>query len=470
MDKFYHSVRLDEELCMGCINCIQRCPTQAIRVRNGKAQINSKFCIDCGECIRVCPHHAKHATYDKLEVLKQYEYTVALPPPSLYSQFNNLDDVNIVLNALLMMGFDDVFEVSAAAELVSEATRQYLSENPDKLPAISTACPSVVRLIRVKFPNLIPNLLPLNPPVEVAAILAAQKAMEKTGLEREKIGIIFISPCPSKVTYVKSPLGTEHSEVDKVLAIKDLYPRLLSCMKAVGEDPPEIGTSGKIGVSWGRSGGEASGLFTEDYLAADGIENVIRVLEDMEDQKFTNLKFVELNACNGGCVGGVLTVENPYVAEVKLKRLRKYMPVARSHMQAGAEELVKWTKEVQYEPVFNLGETMMESFARLNQVERLLKKLPGLDCGSCGAPTCKALAEDIVRGEAVESDCVYFLRDNVHKLSEEVSRLAADIVEGDRDSYEKFKVISKYIQRISDEMTQLDRKEGRKRNDDKGID
>ena len=470
MDKFYHSVRLDEELCMGCINCIKRCPTQAIRVRNGKAQINSKFCIDCGECIRVCPHHAKHATYDKLEVLKQYEYTVALPPPSLYSQFNNLDDVNIVLNALLMMGFDDVFEVSAAAELVSEATREYLSENPDKLPAISTACPSVVRLIRVKFPNLIPNLLPLNPPVEVAAILAAQRAMEKTGLERDKIGIIFISPCPSKVTYVKSPLGTEHSEVDKVLAIKDLYPRLLSCMKAVGDDPPEIGTSGKIGISWGRSGGEASGLFTEDYLAADGIENVIRVLEDMEDQKFTNLKFVELNACNGGCVGGVLTVENPYVAEVKLKRLRKYMPVARSHMQAGAEELVKWTKEVQYEPVFNLGETMMESFARLNQVERLLKKLPGLDCGSCGAPTCKALAEDIVRGEAVESDCVYFLRDNVHKLSEEVSRLAADIVEGDSESYEKFKVMTKYIQRISDEMTQLDRKDGRKQNDDKRID
>lgn len=470
MDKFYHSVRLDEDLCMGCINCIKRCPTQAIRVRNGKAQINSKFCIDCGECIRVCPHHAKHATYDRLETLKQFEYTVALPPPSLYSQFNNLDDVNIVLNALLMMGFDDVFEVSAAAELVSEATREYLSENPDKLPVISTACPSVVRLIRARFPNLIPNLLPLNPPVEVAAILAAKKAMEKTGLPREKIGIIFISPCPSKVTYAKSPLGTEHSELDKVLAIKDIYPQLLSCMKAVEDDPPEIGTSGKIGISWGRSGGEASGLFTEDYLAADGIENVIRVLEDMEDQKFTNLLFVELNACNGGCVGGVLTVENPYVAEVKLKRLRKYMPVARSHMQAGAEETVKWTIEVPYEPVFHLGDTMMESFARLHQVERLLKKLPGLDCGSCGAPTCKSLAEDIVRGEAAESDCVYFFRNNVHKLSEEVSRLAADIVEGDRDSYEKFKVMTKYIQRISDEMTQLDRKEGRNRNDGKRID
>ena len=456
MDKFYHSVRLDADLCMGCINCIKRCPTQAIRVRNGKAQINSKFCIDCGECIRVCPHHAKHATYDKLDVLKQYEYTVALPAPSLYSQFNNLDDVNIVLNALLMMGFHDVFEVSAAAELVSEATREYLSENPDRLPAISTACPSVVRLIRVRFPNLIPNLLPLNPPVEVAAILAAEKAMKETGLPRERIGIIFISPCPSKVTYVKSPLGTDHSEVDRVLAIKDVYPQLLSCMKAVGDDPPEIGTSGKIGISWGRSGGEASGLFTEEYLAADGIENVIRVLEDMEDQKFTNLKFVELNACNGGCVGGVLTVENPYVAEVKLKRLRKYMPVARSHIEGNAEELVKWTKDVQYEPVFNLGNTMMESFARLNQVERLCKKLPGLDCGSCGAPTCKALAEDIVRGEAVESDCVYYLRENLHKLSEEVSILADDIAAGNAEGYEMLKVMTEYIQRISDEMSLLD--------------
>ena len=460
MDKFYHSVRLDESLCKGCINCIKRCPTEAIRVRGGKASINNKFCIDCGECIRVCPHHAKLATYDKLDVMKKYKYTVALPAPSLYSQFNNLDDVNIVLNALLLMGFDDVFEVSAAAELVSEATRQYISEHEEQLPLISTACPSVVRLIRVRFPNLIPHLLPINPPVEVAAVLAVRKAMEDTGLPREEIGIMFISPCPSKVTYVKSPLGTEKSEIDQVLAIKDVYPKLLACMKTVvGEDYPVIGTSGKIGISWGHSGGEASGLFTENYLAADGIENVIRVLEDMEDQKFTNLRFVELNACNGGCVGGVLTVENPYVAEVKLKRLRKYMPVARSHMHESEENVIKWTTGVQYEPVFRLGNNMMESFSRLNQVERLMKKFPGLDCGSCGAPTCKALAEDIVRGDACETDCVYYLRENLHKLSEEVAVLADALHNGDRGGQETLRILKGYIQRISDEMSVLDKKD-----------
>ncbi len=460
MDKFYHSVRLEAALCKGCINCIKRCPTQAIRVRDGKAQINGKFCIDCGECIRICPHHAKIATYDKLEVMRQYEYTVALPAPSLYSQFNNLEDVNIVLNALKLMGFDDVFEVSGAAEIVSEATRQYISAHQDQVPIISTACPSVVRLIRVRFPNLIPHLLPLNPPVEVAAGLAAEKALQESGLPREKIGIFFISPCPSKVTYVKAPLGTEKSEVDHVLAIKEVYPQLLSHMKAVGEDPQELHISGKIGISWGRSGGEASGLFSENYLAADGIENVIRVLEDLEDEKFDNLQFVELNACNGGCVGGVLTVENPYVAEVKLKRLRKYMPVARSHMEENTKEYVPWTTGVEFEPVFRLGDNMMESFSRLERVERLCKRLPGLDCGSCGAPTCKALAEDIVRGEASERDCVYYLRDNLHKLSQEVAVLAEDLAERESENGEKGRMnaLKEYIQMISDEMAILDSK------------
>ena len=457
MDKFYHSVRLDPNLCKGCINCIKRCPTEAIRVRNKKAQINSKFCIDCGECIRVCPHHAKYAIYDKADAMRQYEYTVALPPPSLYSQFNNLGDVNIVLNALLLMGFDDVFEVSAAAELVSESTRAYLADHKDQLPMISTACPSVVRLIRVRFPNLIPHMLPLNPPIEIAAMLAAQKAMEKTGLPREKIGIFFISPCPSKVTYVRAPLGNETSQVDGVLAIKDIYPQLLSRMNAVGNDYPDIATSGKIGISWGRSGGESSGLLSENYLAADGIENVIQVLEDLEDQKFTNLEFIELNACNGGCVGGVLTVENPYIAETKLKRLRRYMPVARTHMNHDAEEMIPWTTGVQFEPVFRLGNNMMESFARLNQVERLCKKLPGLDCGSCGAPTCKALAEDIVRGCAKETDCVYYLRENLHNLSEEVSALAVDLAAGNKEGQETLRVLKEYIQRISDEISHLDR-------------
>jgi len=423
-EKFFTSVKLDADLCKGCINCIKRCPTQAIRVRNGKAEITNEFCIDCAECIRICPHHAKLASYDKLEVLKDYEYTVALPAPALYGQFNNLDDVNIVLTALKRVGFDDVYEVSGAAELVSELSREYVHNHPEKHPIISTACPSVTRLIRVRFPNLIEHLLPIKPPVELAAELARERAVKKTGLPPEKIGIIFLSPCPSKVTAMKSPLGTGKSNIDAVCAIKDIYTRLLPEMKAVADNPEELRISGKIGISWGTSGGEASGLLVENYLAADGIENVIRVLEDLEDEKLDNLEFIELNSCNGGCVGGVLTVENPYLAMVKLKRLRKYMTVAKSHVEGVvAEEDAYWTEEVTYEPVFKLGTDMKDSIARMARVEELCERFPGLDCGSCGAPTCKALAEDIVRGKAREHDCIHVLKQYIHHLSDEFSKL-----------------------------------------------
>jgi len=335
MDKFFTAVRLQEDLCKGCINCIKRCPTQAIRVRKGKAVITKEFCIDCGECIRICPHHAKLAVYDPLDILENYEYTIALPAPALYGQFNNLEDVNIVLTALKKFGFHDVYEVSGAAELVSELSRKHLEEQEENMPFISTACPSVVRLIRVRFPGLIEHLLPIKAPVDLAAALAREKAMKETGLPADKIGIIFISPCPAKVSAVKNPMGYSESEVDAVIAIKDIYPRLISLMKEVEEkqETENLAISGKIGISWGGTGGEAGGLLTDNYLAADGIENVIRVLEDLEDQKFSALEFIELNACNGGCVGGVLTVENPFVAKVKLIRLRKYMPVACNHLK-----------------------------------------------------------------------------------------------------------------------------------------
>lgn len=135
--------------------------------------------MDCGRCIRYCPNHAKIPVSDSLEEITHYKYTVALPAPSLYAQFNNLTNIDIVLNALISMGFDDVFEVSAAAELVSEMTRNYIAQHRDEAPFISTACPTIVRMIRVRFPTLIPRLLPLKPPVEIAAEIARKRQWKR---------------------------------------------------------------------------------------------------------------------------------------------------------------------------------------------------------------------------------------------------------------------------------------------------
>ncbi len=382
-------------------------------MRDGKALILEGRCIDCGECIRVCPHHAKKAVYNVLNDYRHFKHLVALPAPSLYAQFNNLHDTETVLAGLLDIGFDSFFEVARAAELVSDATRKIIDKQPK--PVISSACPAVVRLIKVRFPELIDHVLPFVSPMELAARLAKVEIMEKTGLEESEIGCIFISPCPAKITAIMNPIGSQKSSVDGAVAMKDIYPLLLDSMKHPSQ--PADASAGRIGISWASSGGESSGLVTiENYLACDGIENVIRVLEDLEDDKFRNLDFVELNACPGGCVGGVLTVENPFIAKTKLKAIRKYMPVSMNTLGKSIPQNMLWDTELVYNPVFELKGDRMERFKKYSELERLMEELPGLDCGFCGAPTCNTFANDVVRGYAKKEDCVVMMRRKLDKV------------------------------------------------------
>lgn len=422
MDRFFHSVTLDKDKCLGCTNCIKRCPTEAIRVREGKAQIISERCIDCGECIRVCPHHAKKARYDHLSVLEGWKYKIAIPAPALFGQFNNLDDIDIVLTGLKQMGFDDVYEVSRGAELVSDATRKLMADGRLPKPVISSACPAVVRLIRVRFPDLCDHVLNLNAPMEVSAMMAKRAASERTGIPVEEIGAFFITPCPAKVTDIKMPIGTEGSWCDGAIAISEVFPLLSHRMDKLETVEP-IGQSGLIGVSWAGSGGESATLLNEKYLAADGIENVIRVLEELEDERIRELDFVELNACSGGCVGGVLCVENGYVAKARLQRLRKYLPVSQNHLDGGVPRDMEWTEPLEFAPVLKLSQNLEEAMQMMEEIDVICEGLPGLDCGSCGAPSCRALAEDVVKGVARTSDCVFVMREQVKNVADTLSSI-----------------------------------------------
>lgn len=409
MHTYEHSVLLDPEKCIGCTTCVRHCPTEAIRVEGGRASINVNRCIDCGECIRVCPQKAKKAVCSKLDAMAKFKWKIALPAPSLYGQFENLDDVDFVLEGLIKIGFDQVFEVAKAAELVSAYTRLYLGTEGVKKPLISSACPAVVRLISLRFPSLMDNLIQLLPPMEIAAKLAREEAMKAhPELLAEEIGVCFISPCPAKASYVKNGFGDYTSRVDAVVPISDVYFRLVNEMNPT-EMPPELSEAGMMGVGWATSGGEASALFNDSYLAADGIENVIRVLDQIESGSFPQLEFVELNACTGGCVGGVLAVQNPFIAKAKLQGLRRFLPVSQNFIPKDTHYIPTdyFTGELpEYRPISRLSDSIAESMRMMADIQALRAELPGLDCGACGAPTCRAFAEDVVRGIAGDRFCV----------------------------------------------------------------
>lgn len=423
-----HSVTLDISKCKGCTNCIKRCPTEAIRVRDNHARIENARCIDCGECIRTCPYKAKKALYDKFEDFENYKYKIALPAPALYGQFEELTDMDYLLTALVECGFDEVFEVARAAEIASEYTRKFLEENgPESFPrpVISSACPVVVRLIGIRYPLLRDQVLPVLAPIEIAARIAKKEALEKhPELAPEDICVLFISPCPAKVSYVKSPLGTGKSAVDGALSISDFFFKLRSKISSI-EEPYVDSKSGIIGISWASTGGEARSLFNDKYLAADGIENVIKVLDEIDNSNIRNVDFVELNACSGGCVGGVLNIENPYIAKARLQTLRRYLPVSMNR-DSTSDITYKWDEGISYDGVAKLSDDRREAMRKMREIEEISSRLPQIDCGSCGAPTCRALAEDIVKGKAKVEDCVIVMRNKLVEFLHNHSEINPD--------------------------------------------
>ena len=431
MDRYYHSVTLDKDKCVGCTNCLKRCPTEAIRVRGGRAHIIDERCIDCGECIRVCEHHAKIANTNPLSAINGFPYKIALPAPSLYGQFKNLRSISDVIEGLKMMGFDAVYEVARGADIVSVAVMERIKEPDCPRPLISSSCPAVVRLIQTRFPELIDNIVDVRSPMEVAASQARSEFAREKGVDPKDVGCFFITPCAAKMTAIRKPLGHEKSAVDGAISFLEVYGLLSGQIKKAvkPEDAPSPRAT-SFGIGWARTGGEAGAVQQEESLAVDGIDNVIRVLEEIEDNRLPGLRFFEGMACFGGCIGGPLSFENPFIARNRIRKLVLSLPKVRPQDVVSPEEISGMADEIfcdkPLEPVkvMQLGKDVREALHNMERVEELSKKLPGLDCGSCGSPSCQALAEDIVLGYATEMDCLVLLKERLRQMAHQMVEMS----------------------------------------------
>lgn len=422
----YHSVTLDKSRCIGCTDCIKRCPTEAIRVRHSKAEITDDRCIDCGMCIRVCNSHAKRALTDSLDKINRFKYKVAIPAPTLYTQFKKLRNPNIVLTALKRMGFDEVFEVAKAAEVVTEYSRGILESGKVTRPVISSACPAIVKLVQMRFPALIDNVMPIISPKEAMARYARQHLIAK-GIPDKDIGVFFISPCAAKVTNSRQPTTIQESAVDGVISMKDVYLELIPIINKMSPEDVEIlQMSTAEGIGWAASGGEGTASKVYNLVAVDGIENVITILERVENNKL-DVDFIECLACVNGCLGGPLTVENSFVSTNRMSKIKKYVGLrgeTRDIDIVDPSVRLKWDYALEPKQVRKLDEDMFKALEKMEKIEEVYKTLPHIDCGSCGAPTCRAFAEDIIRNEANIEDCIFMLREKVRRMASDMLTLS----------------------------------------------
>ena len=154
---------------------------------------------------------------------------------------------------------------------------------------------------------------------------------------------------------------------------------------------------------------------------------MIKVLEELEDEKLQELDFIELNACAGGCVGGIFAAENGYVARARIKRLRKYLPVSCNRLaDAGSAACMDWSHPLEFAPVMKLADKVEDAMRMMQEVDAICERLPKLDCGACGAPTCRALAEDVAKGLARDTDCIILMRQEIQRIAERLSTLRDD--------------------------------------------
>jgi len=429
-DKYTHAIRVDTTTCIGCSHCMKVCPTQAIRIADGHANIRPERCVDCGECYRVCPVDAIYVQDDEMKIMEDFDYRVALIPSVFIGQFPAEFTTSRILQAVHQLGFHEVFEVEHAVDLLKEEySRQ--SENTDSLrPRISSYCPAIVRLIQVVFPSLTEHILQLKAPHDIAANYCKAKIQNEQS-DVSNPGVFYITPCASKIVAAKAPEGENESPIDGVFNMNTLYNKVYQilvnddnnqCKKQFADLSPDS-------VSWSFSGYERK-YFNGRALAIDGMENVLEFLEKLESGQISEIDFLELRACDQGCAGGILCPGNRFLTVERLEsrqnRLNVLLELNKELNNPLMDSAAELSKNLSIDPILPRSEMLIDkdmdiALRKMDRLKTIAAYLPGFDCGACGAPTCRSLAEDIVKNNASMSHCVFVQRimEKNYKLSPE---------------------------------------------------
>ena len=425
MSERTHGFKIDEERCDGHLACLRVCPTHAIRVKNGKARLLPALCIDCGLCLSACPSRAIQATTRSIAEFQTFQYKVAVPSPVLFGQFPLRILPGHIVAGLRSLGFDAVWDFTIELALVNRAVLDYVDAWKGPYPLISISCPVIVRLVQVQYPDMIDQLIRIQPPREVAGRELKQRYSQQLGIDRKDIAAIYITPCQAKTISILAPAEGAKSNLDGALGVSDVYNDILAMTQSLEREKSvafvqEFVRSTEM-LRWAKSQGQRRILAGHRYMSVTGLSNIIQVFDDIERGKLRNIEYIECDACWGGCVGGNLTVDNIYVTLSKINRLIAQLPDRDPKLREEVDrryphEDLSLKGEIEPRMMENRACSLKERVDRIKLEETVSKTLPDLNCGLCGAPSCRTFAKDVAGGRAQVAECVFFSDESIEHL------------------------------------------------------
>lgn len=398
--------------CQDCYKCVRACPVKAIKVENGSATIISEHCILCGHCVEVCPSEAKKVRDDLGRVKHLFrlkDRVIASLAPSYVSEFPGLKPFQII-HALKMLGFYGVSETAIGAQEVSANVAELLNSKTGRLH-ISSACPSVVYYIKKYHPSLSENVTGFLSP-----LLAQAKLLKN--LYGDETGVVFIGPCISK----KTESDNNPSLLDAVITFGDLrkwfkeegiYPEDIQEMP---EDIfiPEAAKEGNLyPVDGGMVAGIKANLTIKDcsFMNFSGINNIEAALKDIESVELKGNLFLELLACEGGCINGPRTSSRCATAA---KRYRVISNAEYPENEIPRKPRISIEKEYTISPLTHRKYTDDEIRGVLHDVGKVSSK-DELNCAGCGYNTCRDFAISLLDGKSENTMCVSYMRQLAQK-------------------------------------------------------
>jgi hypothetical protein len=362
--------------------------------------------------MRACPVNAITVAEDDFSQIMKFKIRIAIIPAVIYGQFSKRHSQQKITESLKNIGFTHIYEAERSIPVIIKKFKSVIESDSSNKPLISSFCPAIVRLIQVRFPSLVSHIARVKPPVDLTSLMVREQ-LRKVGWKDEEVGIFYVTPCAAKIAAVKSPVGEESSYVDGVINLNSLYNKMYPEVKSMGDvrqkknrmlRPDELLWSLTRGESVHQSG---------RVLAVDGIKDAIDILEKIENGEVGNLDFLEIRACDEGCAGGVLNVENRFLAVERLTRKVRQTPEDEYHKDNWSEpdwmflEKKAGIGEILPRSIMSLDDDMGTALEKLDRKRRIVEFLPSVDCGVCGSPDCETFAEDIIQGRAEIGKCVF---------------------------------------------------------------